>query len=85
MIYTGPIFDFGAFMAVSSGSESTINLYSQGDKYRGFNCLWGIGAGIQWDRLRLDVGGDFGMVNKDNEFDELTWNKPVYVTLTCFF
>lgn len=91
MLYTGPIFDFGAYCAVNYGSEKSENIYSYnlstGDKgYSGFNCLWGIGAGVQWDRLRLDVGGDFGMVNKSPEGGAiLNWNKPVYVTLTCFF
>ena len=94
MLYTGPIFDFGALRIESYEGGITENdyahdLYSSSYKsgYSGFNCLWGIGAGIQWDRLRLDVGGDFGMVNKYTVEKGVTlnWNKPVYVTLTCFF
>ena len=91
MLYTGPIFDFGAYCALNYGGESSENLYSENiysgePGYSGFNCLWGIGAGVQWDRLRLDVGGDFGMVNKYPSGEAtLNWNKPVYVTLTCFF
>ena len=92
MLYTGPVFDFGAYMSfqeyTSSGWESSENLYGSGKNgYFGFNALWGIGAGIQWDHLRLDVGGELGMVNKVNEEMEVAgkWNKPVYVTLTWLF
>ena len=92
MLYTGPIFDFGAICALSYGGETSENMYSynpytENRGYSGFNFLWGIGAGVQWDRLRLDIGGDFGMVNKypSGESATLNWNKPVYLTLTCFF
>ncbi len=91
MLYTGPVFDFGAYR--NMGDDEDGNYYKPSnwgdDKYHGFNCLWGIGAGVQWDRLRLDLGGEFGMNNiygKDAEGDEkLNWNKPFYVSLTCFF
>lgn len=96
LFYTGLIFDFGAYCAVSYGGNKSENMYSyvydsftetSTPGYSGFNCLWGIGAGVQWDRLRLDVGGEFGMVNKFAATDggAVNWNKPVYVTLTCFF
>jgi len=86
MLYTGPIFDFGAYMGIQ-GDDTNYYGYKtdgSGKGYSGFNCLWGIGAGIQWDRLRLDLGGDFGMVNKSGEsYYKLNWNKPFYITLTC--
>ena len=94
MLYTGPIFDFGAFCTVTYNGDTyekeniyAYDFYTGNSGYSGFNCLWGIGAGVQWDRLRLDIGGDFGMVNKypSGEGITLNWNKPVYVTLTCFF
>ena len=93
MLYTCPIFDFGAFCTVTYAGDPyskengyAHNLSTGNAGYSGFNCLWGIGAGVQWDRLRLDIGGDFGMVNKSPESGAtLNWNKPVYVTLTCFF
>ncbi len=93
MLYTGPVFDFGAYCTVTyNGNTHNENLYAydwntSNSGYSGFNCLWGIGASVQWDRLRLDVGGDFGMVNKSpsGKSATLNWNKPVYVTLTCFF
>lgn len=92
MLYTGPIFDFGlARIASYPGAESeniyAYDIYSGQPGYSGFNCLWGIGAGIQWDHLRLDIGGDFGMVNKypSGGSARLNWNKPVYVTLTWLF
>ncbi len=85
MIYTGPVFDFGAyaFTQADGSSNKSKNLYSV-DGYKGFNALWGIGAGVQWSRLRLDVGGEFGMSKKNKESDYYaTWNKPFYITLTC--
>ena len=90
MIYTGPVFDFGAYLALSTYDENPAtpanktsdNLYSESSKYIGFNALWGIGAGVQWSHLRLNVGGEFGMVAK-NEVGK--WNKPVYITLTWLF
>lgn len=98
MFYTGPIFDFGAYQNVRlngyvDGRGNTDyksgNLYGKKyfDKYVGFNCLWGIGAAVQWKRLRLDLGGDFGIRNKgiDYEYDDdvsIKWNKPFYITLS---
>lgn len=98
MFYTGPIFEFGALLQVNSKyrgeTYKSENFYKYegmllaGDdeeKYSGFNCLWGIGAAIQWSRLRLDVGGDFGMVKRVPVDESVFTNKPVYVTLTTFF
>ena len=88
MIYTGPVFDFGSYMIASYEGEKTENMYTE-DKYQGFNALWGIGAGIQWSRLRFDIGGEFGMTNKKKFYGvsdsdvAIKWNKPVYITLTC--
>ena len=99
MFYTGPVFDFGAYLA-EEGTESrykdgakysedtykTGNLYSKSESYKGFNALWGVGAGIQYSRFRLDIGGEFGMVKKNSEsYITAHWDKPIYVTLTCFF
>lgn len=85
MIYTGPVLDFGAyaFYQKDGSSNKSKNMYSE-DGYQGFNALWGIGAGVQWSRLRLDIGGEFGMSqkNKDGNYYE-NWNKPFYITLTC--
>ena len=104
MFYTGPVFDFGAYMMhetyhyykkysssySTTATEETVksdNYYSQTENYEGFNALWGVGAGIQYSRFRLDIGGEFGMVNKASNSGSITahWTKPVYVTLTCFF
>ncbi|MBQ7697804.1 MAG: hypothetical protein IJT35_04395 [Paludibacteraceae bacterium] len=95
MLYTGPVFDFGAYKSVKTGSETTKNLYSykiggedydEEKGYSGFNALWGIGGAIQWDRLRLDIGGNFGMINKyEHDTYDVKWNQPIYTTLTCFF
>ncbi len=87
MIYTGPVIDLGAYRTYVSGGHKDENYYSNGlSTYRekGFNALWGIGAGIQWSRLRLDIGGDFGMVKKNHDGDYYSLiNKPFYITLTC--
>lgn len=86
MFYTGPVFDFGSYMIEQQRAD---NIYSQDGKYYGFNALWGVGAGIQWSRMRLDIGGEFGMTNKKKFFGiddsdvSIKWNKPVYITLTC--
>ena len=93
MFYTGPVFDFGAYLAVNLYDENpstplnsiSENVYSD-SPYIGFNALWGIGAGIQWSHLRLDIGGEFGMMEKEGGLnDDGKWNKPVYVTLTWMF
>lgn len=91
MFYTGPVFDFGLITLTSrtgvEGADLYHKYYSGEDVYNGFNALWGVGAGVQWKRWRLDVGGEFGMVNKtDKTVDVIgNWNKPVYVTITCMF
>lgn len=83
MIYTGPVLDFGAYAFYLADGMKSKNMYSD-NGYKGFNALWGIGAGVQWSRLRLDVGGEFGMSKKNQESDYYaTWNKPFYITLTC--
>lgn len=96
MFYTGPVFAFGAYQMWKLEDEKSKNIYTydiyeeEKIKYRGFNALWGIGAGFQWDRLRLDMGGEFGMIKKNKqsyiggEFYQ-KWNRPFYITLTCFF
>lgn len=94
MFYTGPVFDFGAYLALNEYDENpstplnskSENLYSH-IPYVGFNALWGVGAGVQWSHLRLDIGGEFGMINKVNDEIETAgkWNKPVYITLTWMF
>ena len=103
MFYTGPVFDFGAYMmeetyhyykkysssystTATEGTVKSENYYSQTESYEGFNALWGVGAGIQYSRFRLDIGGEFGMVDKASKSSmTVHWTKPVYVTLTCFF
>lgn len=98
MLYTGPVIDFGmvlnAKIKFGAESETLENRYQYKDfgldndekKYSGFDCQWGIGAGVQWSRLRLDIGGSFGMVNRISVANpKVMTNKPVYVTLTCFF
>lgn len=91
-IYTGLLVECGAWQArQKKGSDPNDNLYDGESPYTGKSGYWGInlswevGASIQWDRLRIDVGGDFGMMNKGGEGANLKWNRPVYVSLTCMF
>ena len=91
-IYTGPIIECGAWQArQKKGSDPNDNLYAEDSPYSGkegywgINISWEIGASVQWDRLRLDVGGDFGLMNKSREGADVRWNRPVYVALTCMF
>ena len=97
MLYTGPVFDFGAMLLVHYRNDeshyggylyedTSDNLYGE-NGYTGFNALWGLGAGVQWKNLRLDLGGEWGMVNKLAEEKEATgnWNKPFYISLTWMF
>lgn len=80
LIYTGPVISFGAFGKLEGYSDS--DYYSK-DSYSGFNMLWGIGGGLQYKFLRLDVGGEFGMMKKSNS--SVKWNRPVYVGLSFMF
>lgn len=89
MLYTGPVFDFGAWQQIKVGDEKTGNLYDKdiAGEYIGFNCLWGVGGGLQYSFLRLEVGGEFGLVKKGDLNGDKTarWNKPVYVSLSFMF
>lgn len=82
LAYTGPVFDFEV-CAVNEVKTRYDGEDKETSNYKGetFNCLWGIGAGIQYKAMRLDVGSQFGMVDKH----EQKWNKPVYVALSFLF
>ncbi len=86
MIYTGPVFDFGVYAFEEAQGEKSENLYGKdvmSDKWEGFNCLWGIGGGLQYKFLRLDVGGQFGMMKKFGV--DIKVNKPIYMNLAFMF
>lgn len=93
-IYTGPVFDFGVYMAIAEGASpysDSQNFYTKGGLYKesgytGFNCLWGIGAGIQYCGLRLTIGGDFGMVNlSESSSEPIKLNRPFMISLAYMF
>lgn len=87
LIYTGPVFDLGVYGFTKIEDEKSDNLYGKdvwSDKWEGFNCLWGIGGGLQYKFLRLDVGGEFGMMEKFG-VDNLKLNKPIYINLAFMF
>lgn len=92
--YTGPVFDLGiyTFEIYSSSHSDDLVTEPEGNKYypntyNGFNALWGVGGGVQWKQWRLDIGGEFGMMNKTDKTVNVTgkWNKPVYISVTCLF
>lgn len=93
LLYTGPVFDFGAYLAEAKGAKpysKSRNYYSGGlfsrSGYDGFNCLWGIGAGVQYHGLRLSIGGEFGMVNKTkSKIYPAEINKPFMISLAYMF
>ncbi|MBQ9522345.1 MAG: hypothetical protein IJR74_00800 [Paludibacteraceae bacterium] len=93
-IYTGAVVECGAWQTRQlKGSDPSGTLYdgnktspySGKEGYWGINISWEVGASIQWDRLRIDVGGDFGLMNKGTDANKVFWNRPVYVSLTCMF
>lgn len=79
MFFTGPVFDMELFW--QRGTQADI--YSSEDF---FDVQWGVGAGIQYGRARLMVGGEFGMVNQNNSNGPSVFRqKPVYVTMAIMF
>ncbi len=103
-IYTGPIFEFGLYIGrgehnVYSKSSPYYHSYPYPaeDKieYRGFNCMWSVGIGIQYKRYRLTVGGEFGLneITYDGTtkyYDPTTkyyykLNKPIQVSVAVLF
>lgn len=75
MLYTGPILNVDAYRGTDT---------PDGDNC--FGMAWGIGAAVQWKRLRMNIGGDFGIYhqwNRDAESkkDKIFQNTPIYLTL----
>lgn len=69
-IYLGPAFDFEVW-------NSSTDLYEPEDF---FDLQFGIGAGIQYKRLRFTVGGEFGMIKDDR--NDANRQKPIMVGLS---
>lgn len=96
MVFTGPTFDFGLYASEKIGGTryaNCENLYQYTDRgykdYQGFNCLWAIGAAIQYKGLRFTIAGDYGMY-KENKFCEQYnyWayvDKPLVLSLGYMF
>ncbi|MBQ9439795.1 MAG: outer membrane beta-barrel protein [Paludibacteraceae bacterium] len=87
LIYTGPVFDFEVCQLTRIHGETLDDYYKDADdKWDGFNCLWGVGGGIQYKCVRVDAGTEFGLVKKKDMLgDTFKWNKPVYVALSFLF
>ncbi|MBQ0154607.1 MAG: hypothetical protein KBS70_07475 [Bacteroidales bacterium] len=68
-IYLGPALDFELWNDSKGGVYDTDF----------FDFQFGIGAGIQYKRLRFTVGGEFGMVKHDNDAN---CQKPIMASLS---
>ena len=89
-LYTGPSFDIGLAYNVnmsanipSVGSQDNIKVdaYKESDLNR-FNMTWGVGAGIRWKFLQLNLGSDWGLTSI---MEGTKLNKPFHVTLSYRF
>lgn len=83
MIYTGPVMDFELwYKHYYRGDNITEEIYDPADC---FDLQWGIGAAIQYSRMRLKVGGEFGMIDQSDNSNSDYRQKPVYVSLAIMF
>lgn len=96
MVFTGPTFDFGLYASEKIGGtryKNSRNLYQYTYEmyhhYQGFNCLWGIGAAIQYKGLRFTINGDYGMFKRNKfceQFENLAYvDKPIVLSIGYMF
>ena len=90
-IYTGPSFDISlaynatAEMSAMGISESEKdNLYNDSDNNQ-FHLMWGVGAGVRWKFLQLNIGGDWGLTPLYKSESGTHLNKPFHITLSYRF
>ena len=86
-VYTGPVFDFGVYDSEEDYRPRPLYKNEEGD-WKGFNCLYGVGGGLQYSFLRLEAGTEFGLINKKHilsDSSDLRWHKPVYASLSFMF
>lgn len=97
-IYTGPSFDFSvAYNAKVSISmpdmnineTEKVNVYNDDSDLNRFNMLWGVGAGVRWKFLQLNIGGDWGLTSifKSTAGDDIVahLNKPFHISISYLF
>lgn len=83
-IYLGPALDFEVWHRYVAYSEY-YGFYHAEDTYSPSNCIdvqFGIGAGIQYKRLRFTIGGEFGMRNWGDDGKKAYRQKPIEVGLS---
>ena len=55
------------------------------DRYIGFNCMFGVGGGLQYKGLQLRVGGEFSLKPTGDAEEFVRYAKPVEVMITYLF
>lgn len=78
-IYLGPVLDLEMWSSYAGKYESIERLYDPDDF---LDVQFGIGAGIQYKRLRFTIGGEFGMRNWGNDNYKSYRQKPIMVGLS---
>ncbi len=90
--FAGPSFSFG----LSAKSKTTyetdadkttvVDLYGEDSNYKGFNLLFGAGAGVDvMDMVRIKVGYDFGLVNRSSAENTTVKDKQWYIGVAYLF
>lgn len=92
LLYTGPVVEAGHWQAqyvtVDGRTTRSDNLYrsemfrTSSGKFNAWNILWGVGAGIQFNRFRIDFSSDWGMRKMA---DSYYWNQPFGLNFTFFW
>ncbi len=55
------------------------------DRYTGFNCLFGVGGGLQYKGLQLRVGAEFGLKPTGDAEEFVRYTKPIEVMVSYLF
>lgn len=97
-IYTGPSFDFSvaynAKVSISMPDRNInktekVSVYNDDSDLNRFNMLWGVGAGVRWKFLQLNIGGDWGLTSifKSAAGDDVVahLNKPFHISISYLF
>ena len=84
-IYTGPSFDIGLVYNIKERGRK-IDAYKHIDSdFSRFHMMWGVGAGVRWKFLQLNIGGDWGLTPLYKSESGAHLNKPFHITLSYRF
>ena len=84
-IYTGPSFDIGLVYNIKERGRK-IDAYKHIDSdFSRFHMMWGVGAGVRWKFLQLNIGGDWGLTPLYKGESGAHLNKPFHITLSYRF